>query len=179
MGVIKAFFGKYLAAIEIALLVLVLAFGVLQTVRLSSARATISELNTRAAQLQAARERQRAEDERHARAVEGQLRDSAAATQKEAHEREIADRARVADLVGQLRNRPQRPAAGGASAAASGPAAGATGAGLYREDGEFLAGEAAAAAGIARERDTCRRQYHNAQEALKKYQAERAKTNEQ
>jgi hypothetical protein len=65
---------------------------------------------------------------------------------------------RVAGLLEQLRNRPERPAGG--SAAAGNPTAGqaCTGAGLYRPDGDFLIREAAA------ERDYC----HDRYEALTK-----------
>ena len=50
-----------------------------------------------------------------------------------------------ADLVDSLRDRPDRPSAGGVpegAATGAGPTAGCTGAQLYRPDGEFLAGEA-------------------------------------
>lgn len=175
MLALKLFLGKYLTAIEIALFVLVLAFGVLQTVRLEHAHTDIVNLNATAAKLQAQREQQRADDERYARAVEGQLRDTAAAIQKESHDQEQALQSRVAGLLGQLRNRPERPAPGSPAAAASAPSGGATGAGLYREDGQFLAREAASAALIGAERDACRQQYEAAEEALKKYETERAK----
>lgn len=62
--------------------------------------------------------------------------------------------ARLADALGRLSDRPARPAADIVPANPRTAASG-TGAGLYREDGQFLAGEAAAAARIAAERDAC------------------------
>lgn len=53
-----------------------------------------------------------------------------------------------ADLVDSLRQRPDRPSAGGlpeGATAGAGPVTGCTGAQLYRPDGEFLAREAARA----------------------------------
>ncbi|MNU33574.1 hypothetical protein D3C71_221370 [compost metagenome] len=73
---------------------------------------------------------------------------------------------------GELSKRPQRPDVS-APAAVAGLGAGgwATGAGLYRDDGLFLAGKAALWQQIRMQRDTCYRQYEKAQfalEALKK-----------
>jgi hypothetical protein len=67
--------------------------------------------------------------------------------------------ARLADALGELRNRPERPAA--ASGPAGNPPAGAscTGAGLYRPDAEFLVREAARADRILAERDYCHDRY--------------------
>lgn len=167
-----------LAAGAVAAVVgLLLALGV-QTVRVAGHQATIAKyeglLHEGREVIQrerADREKQRADDERHARAVEGQLRDTAAAITKESDETKRTLAARADALARELRNRPERPAAGSATAAAAAPAAGATGAGLYRPDAEFLAGEAAAAARIAVERDECRAQYDAAREALKSWTA--------
>lgn len=95
-----------------------------------------------------------------ANALETQRRlDEAAKAERTKNEALIDANRRVGQLLGELRNRPQRPASG--SAAASHPAAGAacTGSGLYRPDAEFLAGEAAAAAVIASQRDYCHDRY--------------------
>lgn len=74
---------------------------------------------------------------------------------------------RVAALDERLRKRPARPepAAVGAQDADAGTDL-RTGAGLYREDGMFLVGEAAAARRIVVQRDTCYRLYGEAQAAL-------------
>lgn len=75
--------------------------------------------------------------------------------------------ARVADLDKRLRERPSRPPTTGASQSACvGPDRG-TGAGLYREDGLFLSGEAASAQRIRVQRDTCYQRYADAQAELK------------
>jgi hypothetical protein len=68
--------------------------------------------------------------------------------------------ARLAAALERLQQRPDRPAPG--SAPTSGPAVaqGCTGAGLYRPDGQFLAGEAAAATRIGAERDYCYARYN-------------------
>lgn len=80
--------------------------------------------------------------------------------------------ARVAALTRELRNRPERPAAGKppdvpAGAAGPGPAAGCTGAGLYRDDGVFLAGFARMCQAIRDQRDDYLRQYQRAQQKLR------------
>ena len=59
---------------------------------------------------------------------------------------------RLVAAIGELRNRPERPAVVPEN---SGACRSGTGSGLYRPDGEFLAGEAARAASIAAERDAC------------------------
>lgn len=94
-----------------------------------------------------------------ARAKEQEWQASADATTKAKDEQILNIHARLADAVGRLSDRPARPASGGVPAN-PGVVASATGAGLYREDGRFLAGEAAAAATIAAERDACYSQYN-------------------
>lgn len=129
---------------------------------------TISHLKTEHAQEEVASSRAHAEaiaaaDEKYRQLVK------AGAAQGKKDEQALAalaaDRGRLERL---LRNRPYRPAPGvpGTPAASGSGSAGATGAGLYREDGEFLAGEAAAAKRIAIERDSCLAQYHNAERQL-------------
>ena len=81
------------------------------------------------------------------------------ANRKTIHEnaRLAADVSRLALL---LRNRPERPAASGGGLPANPPGAmGYTGAQLYRQDGEFLAGESAAAEGNLILLDECRARY--------------------
>lgn len=76
------------------------------------------------------------------------------------------------DLLERLRNRPERPASGGAAeSAVAGSGAnpvGCTGAELYRTDGEFLAGEAARADLLRVRLAACERGYRQAQDALSK-----------
>lgn len=69
----------------------------------------------------------------------------ATTTQRTAHEIESLN-LRVADLVGSLSKRPQRPATSGGAVPTGGSSPVAcTGAGLYREDAAFLVGESARA----------------------------------
>lgn len=97
---------------------------------------------------------------------------------------ETKDRAHadvLANIVGErdrllvsLRNRPTRPPEGAAhavDAAAAEPATSCTGAALYREDGEFLAGEAARADRVLAELEACQSKYIDAGEALKRFMA--------
>lgn len=93
---------------------------------------------------------------------------AAADTQRKQDAQAVADlNARVADLSERLRKRPARPEPAVGAGSASGAGADLrTGAGLYREDGLFLTGEAAAARRIVVQRDTCYRLYGEAQAAL-------------
>lgn len=81
---------------------------------------------------------------------------------------------RVASLTRSLQERPNRPEPSGVP----GPTRteeskpGATGAQLYREDGEFLAGEAARAEVIKEELLGCYRSYDEAKRTLDKFKAE-------
>lgn len=80
-------------------------------------------------------------------------------TQESAHE--IADlERRVAELAGELRQRPERPAAGGAGLPTGGAGALAcTGASLYRADAAFLVGEAARGDRLRIRLAECQRRY--------------------
>lgn len=125
-----------------------------------SARLELSELKASAATQETTRaevarkaeaghrERERA----HAQAI-------AATTQKATDEkRRLA--ALVADLRGQLRNRPQRPAAGGGAVpGGAGSPVACTGAQLYRSDAELLVGESERADGIRIQLSDCRARY--------------------
>jgi hypothetical protein len=168
MGALKLFISKYLTAIEIVVIVLLMATVGLQTVRLSAAKTEFAQLETSIAKERQANADQRAKDEQIARTTEQQLANAAATERKAAHEKERVLASRVADLRDQLRNRPERPSAGSPVAPAASTPAGNTGAGLYREDGEFLTGEAATAAQVAIERDACYVDYNAAREALKR-----------
>lgn len=79
-------------------------------------------------------------------------------------------------LLDSLRTRPARPEAGAVAAVTTTPgscSSSATGAQLYREDGEFLAREAARADLILAARDSCIQQYQEARDALRKIADER------
>ena len=82
--------------------------------------------------------------------------------------------ARVASLTRSLQERPNRPDSSGVSndSRVEETKQGATGAQLYREDGIFLAREAARAELIKEELQTCYKSYDAAKEVLDKYKKE-------
>ena len=82
--------------------------------------------------------------------------------------------ARVASLTRSLQERPNRPEPSGVpnSTRIEGSKLGATGTQLYREDGEFLAREAARAEVIKEELLGCYRSYDEAKKKLDKFKAE-------
>ena len=83
-----------------------------------------------------------------------------ALTERTADEnRALADS--VARLSRSLQDRPARPASGAVPTGAADPV-GCTGAGLYRADGEFLAGEAARAQGLRIRLAECQARYDSA-----------------
>lgn len=146
-------------------LALIAALGV-QTVRVAQGQRDYATLQTAFEKYRRTQADERAQDERQARTTEQQLYAALDRNNKDAHDKQVALTSRVADLLGQLRNRPERPAPGGAVAPAAGNPEACTGAGLYRQDSEFLAGEAAAAAAIAIERDSIWQQYEDARKKL-------------
>ena len=77
--------------------------------------------------------------------------------------------ARLVDALGQLRNRPDRPSDGGVPPVAGTGAtpAGCTGAGLFKDDSEFLIRLANNADRLKTSLATCYQQYDNAREAVK------------
>lgn len=75
--------------------------------------------------------------------------------------------ARVAELTGQLRDRPSRPREGDLPAPASpGPVPGCTGAGLYREDASAFIGEAARANRLLANLAECQALYNKVRNSL-------------
>jgi hypothetical protein len=141
------------------------AIGV-QTWRLKSAQTDLAKETATFAQYRATLEKQRAEDEKHARTTEQELFAALDTRTKEANDKQAALNTRVADLLGQLRSRPERPAPGSPVAPAAANPEACTGARLYRQDSELLAGEAAAAAAIAIERDQLWQSYEDARQKL-------------
>lgn len=101
-----------------------------------------------------------------------ELNDAATATQKvlaDTYDSIISERDRI---IAGLRKRASRPApspAGTVDPAPVEPAQSCTGASLYRQDGEFLAGEAARADRILSELESCQKQYGDAEIALKRF----------
>lgn len=104
------------------------------------------------AQVRTAWDEQKLVDLVAARAKEQEWQATADAQQKAKDEQISKINRRLVAALGELRNRPERPAVlpENSSTCRSG-----TGAGLYRPDGAFLVGESSAAARIAAERDAC------------------------
>lgn len=108
------------------------------------------------------------------------LRDQVDAITKDKNVKVQALNARVATLTRSLSERPERPASNGSvpgSASNAESAQGATGLGLYREDSEFLLGEAARADEIRIELQSCYRQYDKVKETLDNFKRKNGKQN--
>ena len=73
--------------------------------------------------------------------------------------------ATVARLVGELRNRPERPAGGAMPTGGAGPVA-CTGAQLYRSDAQFLVRESSRADRLLADLGQCQAQYDKARKAV-------------
>lgn len=137
-----------------------LAHGQVLTWQRDSARRELAELRADA-ETQEAMRREVARVAATARAASQTTyrAEMARITQETAHEITDLER-RVAELTGELRQRPERPAAGGAGLPKG--AAGAvacTGAGLYRTDAAFLVGEAARGDRLRIQLAECQRRY--------------------
>lgn len=102
---------------------------------------------------------------KEAKASEDALEAELLSTRKERNERVQALNSVVKSLRDELRSRPNRPT-DSSPAPSSGTTC--TGAQLYREDAEFLAGEAARADRIMIERDFYYNAYENARKELKR-----------
>lgn len=126
----------------------------LERSRAAAAQAQAAHAQTVAANASAAQAAEAAARQREQAAAQ------ALATIEQKAQDEKADlRRRVAALTDGLRNRPERPASGGAVPAGAADPVGCTGASLYRSDGEFLAGEAARADELRTDLATCRAAY--------------------
>ncbi|MDM0032095.1 hypothetical protein QTI33_08075 [Variovorax sp. J22P271] len=137
----------------------VLAFAGVQTVRVSDGKAELAKERQERAEETTERERIARRATERNRQIE-QERTALATAQEKARDEQILNiDARLRDALGQLRDRPDRPAGGGGAAGNPAAQAACTGAGLYRPDAAFLIGEAAAAARIAAERDYCHERY--------------------
>lgn len=144
---------KVWGAMVIAFLLAMVGF---QQVRVSNAKAATARAEAQFSDYRSKTEAQARQAEADNRQVEQSWQTYAnqKGAQKDAEIKAQRDRADT--LARELRHRESRPATvGGNVPARSGSCASSTGAGLYREDGEFLVGEAAAAAQIGKERDAC------------------------
>lgn len=129
-----------------AAVAILLALCGVQTVRIAGLHTDIAVMAAEHEKAVAKQQADRAEDERLAREREQQMTASAAKLlqDKQDENDRITDRLGVALIS--LRNRPERPSAVAGSVPSSATACqGATGAELFRSDGEFLAREAARA----------------------------------
>lgn len=165
-SLIGAVMGK-LTPILLSMLLAALALAGVQTVRLARSETAFANHRASVAAIRATMEEQHAIDMEAARTVETRLAAEADTTRKEKYEAVTTLDRRVAALLERLRlertPRPAAPEGAGLTVASTGPSG--TGAGLHIEDGEFLVGEAAAAARIGFERDACIRLYNAARDA--------------
>lgn len=139
---------------------LLIAFGGAQTVRIAGLKTEISEEKRKHSDAVTEQSEQRAKDEKAARARENELRADADKLAKEKQDEIDRVNTRLSDALERLRQREARPAA--VSSGASTPAAsckGATGAELFREDGQFLVREAARADRLIAALLQCYQQY--------------------
>lgn len=141
--------GKYLLAIAIALGVLGGAGWAIDRNARTSERA----------QVEAEYKEKLDEAAKAAKKATGELEATLLSTTQERNERVKALHLVIKSLRDELRNRPSRPT-DPSPTPPSGEAC--TGAQLYREDGEFLAGEAARADAVVIERDYYYKAYENA-----------------
>jgi hypothetical protein len=95
---------------------------------------------------------QRVQDEAKARKTEQAWQDTADQTTKAKDDQIRTINRRLNAAIGELRNRPERPAVLPEN---SGACRSGTGAGLFRDDAEFLSRLAARADAVAAERDAC------------------------
>lgn len=164
--------GWLLPGLTPALLVLTAAaLGVagLQTIRFHQKTTELAEFRAIKINSDLAREQSYTLNLLRARQTEQTLNDRAALAQKENHVAVQSLDRRVADLAERLRlERAGRPDSLALHPAASpaGAAASRTGAGLYRDDAQFLVGLSASAARVGLERDECRTLYDAARVAL-------------
>lgn len=121
---------------KLVLVGILLALLGVQTMRLNHAHMQRAQLEAQYAE--AARKA-----EADARATERKWQDQANETAKAKDETILNINARLDDALGELRNRPSRPA--GDVPSTSSTCKGTTGAGIYAEDSEFLIREAARA----------------------------------
>lgn len=145
--------------IGIAFALLLTAYGV-QTVRLANVKADYSKLESTHSKAISDQQIARADAESAARAKENGWTTYVAALTKVKNDEIKNDAVRFQSVIDGLRSRPDRPATGTGGmpkTAADGKIG--TGAGLYREDGEFLAREAARANAIRSALAVCYKQY--------------------
>lgn len=104
--------------------------------------------------------------------VESELKDQIRKVEDDKQIQKAIDADRINDLVASLHNRPERRASEsnlpGDSCNCETPA-GSTGAGLYKEDGIFLIGEASRAESIKQELMSCYEQYDAVRDSLNKF----------
>jgi len=152
------------AKVATVLLLLVLGFAGGFGVEHWRLGAVIAEMRQMQAETESQMQAVRADDERIARANEHDLSTKAIATEQ-GKQNEIATiNARLSAALASLRNRPERPASAGQLSSASADCKGATGAELYRGDGEFLARIAARADEQRAALAACYQQYDDARE---------------
>ena len=101
-----------------------------------------------------------------ARSTERDLQDQLEKLRKEKADEKARADVRYRALLDSVRNRPERPPEVAARPEATSAGPGATGAQLYREDAEFLIGEARRADNLRASLQECRAAYENARRKL-------------
>lgn len=151
--------GKYVAVVLVALGVLLGAGWAID----NNARTSVK------AEMTIEYQKKLDEAEKKAKEAEDNLEAELQSTRKERNERVKALSATIGNLRNELRNRPYRPTDNSTT-----PQSGTTctGAQLYREDAEFLAGEAARAESVRIERDYYYEVYENARKELERLHKE-------
>lgn len=152
------------AKVTTALVLLMLGFASGFVVEHWRLGVVIAEMRQTQAETEKQMQAVRADDERIARATEHDLSTKAIATEQ-GKQNEIATiNARLSAALASLRSRPERPATSGQLSSDSADCKGATGAELYRGDGEFLARIAARADEQRAALAACYQQYDDARE---------------
>lgn len=150
------------AKVALALLLLALGFSSGFLVEHWRLGVVIADMRQTQAETESQMQAVRADDERLARANEHDLSTKAIATEQ-GKQNEIATiNARLSAALASLRSRPERPSSAGQLSSTSADCKGATGAELYRGDGEFLARIAARADEQRAALAACYQQYDDA-----------------
>lgn len=152
------------AKVAVALLLLALGFSSGFLVEHWRLGVVIADMRQTQAETERQMQAVRADDERIARTTERDLSTKALATEQ-GKQNEIATiNARLSAALASLRSRPERPTTAGQLSSAAADCKGATGAELYRGDGEFLARIAARADEQRAALAACYQQYDDARQ---------------
>lgn len=161
---------KYLGWIIVGAFALVVAFAGLQTIRLAESEAAIDRQKSVFDKAYAEQALNLAKAEKKARDTEAAMNTKVATITKEKNDEIKADADRYGRIISGLQDRARRPAAS-TDGVPKNPTDGerGTGAGLYREDSEFLVGEAAESNRRRTALAACYKQYDEIERAYKEF----------